>query len=555
MSHRPHPRFGPRAGLLVTAGVAGLTILAGVIIPWHALPGDAQGIDTTPLVTSAPEATTIAEVTTTPPVTIAKVTTLPAVAATSPPAVTTASGAVVVATVETSSTTTEPLEPTSTVERGSTTSASASTSTGASTTSTSTTESVISVSQNPDTENDVAPSEAPPQEIPVLPAPNLAAPKSLNLEQALRALSAEQRAKVLIAQQAADEVTVKVQAAQIALQQSSDQATDIGAKKVRLEASLIKTTEQMRARSIAAYTGERLELLNILVSSKDVDSLLRRAELVNAAQHARAELVSQFRGQQQELTQEEKDLSGLVDDRRNQLEQLVKAEQDLTAKLEAVKNELGAIEGGTQVALGGFVFPVQPPFQFTDTFGAPRMVGTPDYHTHQGNDIFGTRGSPLRACVRGVIRLLGQNRLGGNKLWLVGADGSAYYYAHLSAFTEGVVNGTVVNAGDVVGFLGDSGNAAGTSPHLHFEFHPGGGPAVDPFPLLDSVRKSDSEALFQAIRAAAATTTSTSTTTTSTSTTTTSTSTTTTSTSTTTTSTVAVLDKSAVSASTRPTGH
>ena len=93
-------------------------------------------------------------------------------------------------------------------------------------------------------------------------------------------------------------------------------------------------------------------------------------------------------------------------------------------------------------------------------------------------------GTPLVACESGTLTKIGPAGLGGNRLWVKGDSGTEYYYAHLSAFAEGSVEGKRVNAGDVVGFVGNTGNAAGGPSHLHFEVHPGGGDAVNPYPLL-----------------------------------------------------------------------
>ena len=155
------------------------------------------------------------------------------------------------------------------------------------------------------------------------------------------------------------------------------------------------------------------------------------------------------------------------------------------------------------------MFPVGAPFNFASTFGAPRMTGTKYEHTHQGNDIFATGGTPLYATSRGVIARKAVAVLGGNKLWLVAADGTQYYYAHLSAYADGIEDGAVVEAGQVLGYVGDTGNARGTPPHLHFEIHPGGGAAIDPYPILDAVRRSDAGRLLDATRALSATTTTT----------------------------------------------
>jgi murein DD-endopeptidase MepM/ murein hydrolase activator NlpD len=153
---------------------------------------------------------------------------------------------------------------------------------------------------------------------------------------------------------------------------------------------------------------------------------------------------------------------------------------------------LSVFAAGSAIVIRGFVFPVDDPHSFGNSFGAPRMVGTQYQHSHQGTDILAPPGTRLFACERGFITRMGADVLGGIKIWVKGESGTYYYYAHLTGYAEGMTEGKVVEAGDVIGFVGTTGNARGGPAHLHYEIHPDGGPAVNPYPLLkvvDDLRK------------------------------------------------------------------
>jgi murein DD-endopeptidase MepM/ murein hydrolase activator NlpD len=125
-----------------------------------------------------------------------------------------------------------------------------------------------------------------------------------------------------------------------------------------------------------------------------------------------------------------------------------------------------------KLTAGGYVFPVYGPSSFIDTFQADRAHVSGGWH--HGDDIFAPLGAPVLACASGTVFSVGWNRIGGNRLWLRDGQGNLFYYAHLSAFTPLALNGNKVNAGDVLGFVGNTGDAQGTPPHLHFEIHPVG---------------------------------------------------------------------------------
>ena len=140
---------------------------------------------------------------------------------------------------------------------------------------------------------------------------------------------------------------------------------------------------------------------------------------------------------------------------------------------------------------GPYVFPVFGNVAYGDTYGEFRA----DVSYHHGDDIFGELGQPILAVADGTIFSLGWNKIGGNRLWLRDRQGNAFYYAHLSAFSTLVFNGARVKAGQVVGFMGNTGDAEGTPTHLHFEVHPvsllylGYDGAIDPTPFLDDAKR------------------------------------------------------------------
>lgn len=137
----------------------------------------------------------------------------------------------------------------------------------------------------------------------------------------------------------------------------------------------------------------------------------------------------------------------------------------------------------TQQAIVGFGrFPVAGVARYSHDWWFPRFG--PGWRLHQGTDIFAAYGTPVRAPVDGRVRL-SNGGLGGISVYVVEPDGTAWYFAHLAGSAPGLVEGASVKTGQVVGFVGTSGNARGTPPHTHLQIHPGGGPAVDPKSVLD----------------------------------------------------------------------
>lgn len=137
----------------------------------------------------------------------------------------------------------------------------------------------------------------------------------------------------------------------------------------------------------------------------------------------------------------------------------------------------GGSGGGNAPVTSGMACPVGQPHSFTDTWGAPRSGG----RAHRGTDILAPYGTPVYAIVDGVWSIQSPGPSAG--LWAIlrGNDGNQYWYMHLQSHT--VSNGARVSAGQQTATNGDTGNARGT-PHVHFELHPGGGSAINPYATL-----------------------------------------------------------------------
>ena len=128
----------------------------------------------------------------------------------------------------------------------------------------------------------------------------------------------------------------------------------------------------------------------------------------------------------------------------------------------------------------GYAFPVHSGSSYSNDWGAPRQHSG----THEGTDVFAATGTPVLAVTAGRLSRVGTRSIPGNRMWLKSAQGDTFFYAHLSAFAEQARNGAEVRAGEVIGFVGSTGDAERTPPHLHFEIHPRGGDAVNPYPFL-----------------------------------------------------------------------
>lgn len=327
---------------------------------------------------------------------------------------------------------------------------------------------------------------------------------------------AEAEARVVSARRAANEAAAAFEAAQTryyTLEGDIARARQ-EMEKTREEADHISAVAT--ARAVEAYKSGNGDI-DTIMSGTDVLDAMRRNELLDRVNAAGNDAVDRLGAITEDLQVMESALQDQLDEQERLVSQLretkeemeakvaaaERAEQELRERLERERKRRQEIEealkrarakaaaaaenrgggGGRSVlprpsggatVIGGFTCPV-PGSSFGDSWGAPRSGG----RRHQGVDMMAGYGTPIYAVVSGSVRH-STSGLGGNQIWLAGNDGNTYFYAHIQSYVGGP---GPVSAGEQIATVGDTGNARGT-PHLHFEIHPGGGSAVNPYPTV-----------------------------------------------------------------------
>jgi murein DD-endopeptidase MepM/ murein hydrolase activator NlpD len=354
-----------------------------------------------------------------------------------------------------------------------------------------------------------------------LTTPNRAAAASLT-ETKADASAARQRLSRL--QTELDDLAAKYSHAEARLYEIDNAVEKAAKDEARSRQDLEKMRAQLSDRVVHLYKGghgSTPAFLELLFEEHDFSVLIERLSMLNKVAVQDGETLAQVRTHIGKVTALQQDLTAKRATQATQLGELQSTQATMESRMKAtaveyrrLKKQVVVLEeaarrereaakaraqakaagpaasrgsggskgsGGSAPSVAGFVFPVDGPHSFINDWGFARSGG----RSHQGTDIMASRGTPAVAVVSGRIRRTGYGSgLGGTTIWLDGNNGTSYYYAHLDGIAGGISAGTSVAAGQTIGYVGNSGNARGGACHLHFEIHPGGGGAANPYYVL-----------------------------------------------------------------------
>lgn len=276
-----------------------------------------------------------------------------------------------------------------------------------------------------------------------------------------------------------------------------------------IRANIVPLRDAVTRRTTAIYRGTRtIDLLSPEEVSNDPIEAARASRFVAFANHADRQLIQSLNESIGELRSQQRLIAESKAKQQVSLDQLLAERRDVEAKLEAmaaaereqaaqrarerpaadrsrrvrsrvVGAAVPAVDPSGIPVITNFICPIQGPVAFTDSWGDPRSGG----RRHKGVDLMSPTGASNVAVVSGQIERQ-HSGAGGLAIYLTGDDGHVYYYAHLA---EVVGPDRRVAQGELIGLTGSTGNARGGSPHTHFELHPGGGAAANPYPTVEAV--------------------------------------------------------------------
>lgn len=295
------------------------------------------------------------------------------------------------------------------------------------------------------------------------------------------------------AQAKLDGATAAWQQAEADLAQTKNEIASTKADIAHLRTTVDRLNARMQKRAVVAFENGPGSAIDSLLASSSITDFADRMEFLGSVAEDDASLVVEARVAEAELHRKTDDLAALaakqasIAARRHSLEQAAMGaaadlQHQVAALTEKYRQELQLQKQlsllGQHTNPGGAiaVCPVAGPNSFVDSFGWPRPGG----RVHEGIDMISPYGTPIVAVQPGnAVRT--PNVLGGNAVIVYGPGGDFTYYAHMSSY--GAVGS--VSVGTVIGYVGSTGDTSVN--HLHFEYHPGGGSAVDPYQALLAV--------------------------------------------------------------------
>lgn len=297
-----------------------------------------------------------------------------------------------------------------------------------------------------------------------------------------------------------DAITLQWQQTETAYAQARDAAREAGAQIATLQRELTKTQRRFNEQVRAVYISGGNEAIGALLGSESFSDFADRLRFAQNIAQGDVDLATSVSVQSERLRRERERLAREADAQATAAAQLQEQRASLNARLidiqatvselykkfqdEQAQRQIGLPSqsgaGGSFPVTGSGAIstcPVAGPVSFVDSFGWPR----PDGRSHEGIDMISPYGTPIVA-VRSGNAVQTPNDLGGNAVIVYHDGGSDYtYYAHMSSYGA---SGQVA-AGQVIGYVGATGNT--TVNHLHFEYHPGGGGGVDPYQALSAL--------------------------------------------------------------------
>jgi murein DD-endopeptidase MepM/ murein hydrolase activator NlpD len=274
------------------------------------------------------------------------------------------------------------------------------------------------------------------------------------------------------------------------LDHAEERVSAVNGKLKRTAKELKAAKRQLDSRAALIYRRGAADPIEFVLGAASFEDLVRRFDYMRMISAADADVVASVKrlqakqkAQRAELVKEQKSSAkalALLRTRKDRLDSRLKSK---AAEFKRVKAQLDAIRGGPNRPSGmasfpgpnGMVFPVVGSYYYSDTWGAARSGG----RSHKGTDIFAPKGTPVVAILSGSVST-SNHGLGGKATYLTASNGWQFYYAHLDGWA---VRSGHVKAGQIIGYVGNSGNAAGGACHLHLQVEPHGSP-VNPYPYL-----------------------------------------------------------------------